>query len=59
MANKQSVPTEQDLMVPQTREAFLANVSKHYGAHGFNAAKDMSAAELAELAQAFGAIASA
>lgn len=43
--------------VPAVRELFLDKILAHYGQHGFNAAKNMTAAELAQLAQAFQAIA--
>ena len=43
--------------VPAVRDLFLSKIRAHYGEHGFNAAKNMRASELAELAQAFKAIA--
>jgi hypothetical protein len=45
--------------VPAVRNLFLSKVLAHYGQHGFNAAKNMTPAELAELAAAFAAIAKA
>ena len=43
--------------VPAVRNLFLSKILAHYGQHGFNSAKNMTAAELYELSLAFAAVA--